>query len=427
MNIGIIGAGYVGLTTAAVLAELGHVVYCVDRDKEKVERLNNGIIPIYEPGLEELVDRHRAGNRLFFRDDVEETVRRNEVIMIAVGTPSATDGSADLVFVRSVLNDIAGALSDPKIIIMKSTVPPGTGEWAESFLIEKGVSREQFEVVSNPEFLREGTAIYDTFHPDRIVIGTQNEAAAGIVQSLYSGIEAKTIITGRTEAELIKYGSNAFLATKLSFINELARVCDAFGADIMDVAKGIGKDSRIGEKFLQAGIGYGGSCLPKDVQALMAAAASQNEPLKLLQAVAEVNDTQLDVYIRKLEKILGGLDGTKHIAVWGATFKENTDDLRYSRAVALMEGLAKKDCVLTAYDPLAAPPITGVEWKESALAAVEGADAVIIATGWEEFIRADWEQVAKRMRGSVVLDGRNVLNRKAVEEAGLRYVGVGRL
>ncbi|RJE89745.1 UDP-glucose/GDP-mannose dehydrogenase family protein [Paenibacillus sp. 1011MAR3C5] len=427
MNIGIIGAGYVGLTTAAVLAELGHVVYCVDRDKEKVERLNTGIIPIYEPGLDELVDRHRAGNRLFFRHDVAETVRRNEVIMIAVGTPSAEDGSADLVYVRSVLNDIAGALNDSKVIIMKSTVPPGTGEWAESYLIEKGVPRAHFEVVSNPEFLREGTAIYDTFHPDRIVIGTHSAAAAGIVQSLYAGIEAKTILTGRTEAELIKYGSNAFLATKLSFINELARVCDTFGADIMDVARGIGKDSRIGEKFLQAGIGYGGSCLPKDVQALMAAAASHNEPLKLLQAVAEVNDTQLDAYVRKLEKVLGGLDETKHIAVWGATFKENTDDLRYSRAVALMEGLAKKACVLTAYDPLAAPPITGVEWKKSALDAVEGADAVIIATGWEEFIRADWEQVGKRMRGAVVLDGRNVLNRIAVKEAGLRYVGVGRL
>lgn len=427
MNIGIIGAGYVGLTTAAVLAELGHVVYCVDRDMEKVERLNNGIIPIYEPGLEELVDRHRAGNRLFFRHDVVETVKQNEVIMIAVGTPSAEDGSADLVYVRSVLNDIAGALIDSKVIIMKSTVPPGTGEWAESFLLEKGVPRERFEVVSNPEFLREGTAIYDTFHPDRIVIGTHNESAAAIVQLLYAGIEGKTIVTGRTEAELIKYGSNAFLATKLSFINELARVCEAYGADIMDVAMGIGKDKRIGERFLQAGIGYGGSCLPKDVQALMAAAASKNEPLKLLQAVAEVNDTQLEAYVRKLEKVLGGLDDTKHIAVWGATFKENTDDLRYSRAVALMEELAKKSCVLTAYDPLAAPPITGVAWKKSALEAVEGADAVIIATGWDEFKRADWEQVASRMNGAVVLDGRNVLNKLAIEQAGLRYVGVGRL
>jgi len=406
---------------------LGHVVYCVDRDIGKVERLNNGIIPIYEPGLEEMVDRHRAGNRLFFRHDVEETVKQNEVIMIAVGTPSAEDGSADLVYVRSVLNDIAGALVDSKVIIMKSTVPPGTGEWAESFLLEKGVPRERFEMVSNPEFLREGTAIYDTFHPDRIVIGTHNKSAAEIVQSLYAGIEGKIIVTGRTEAELIKYGSNAFLATKLSFINELARVCDAYGADIMDVAMGIGKDNRIGERFLQAGIGYGGSCLPKDVQALMAAAASKNEPLKLLQAVAEVNDTQLEAYVRKLEKVLGGLDETKHVAIWGATFKENTDDLRYSRAVALMEELAKKSCVLTAYDPLAAPPIAGVAWKKSALEAVEGADAVIIATGWDEFKSGDWEQVASRMKGSVVLDGRNVLNRIAVEQAGLRYVGVGRL
>ncbi|REK77544.1 UDP-glucose dehydrogenase family protein [Paenibacillus paeoniae] len=426
MNIGIIGAGYVGLTTAAVLAELGHAVSCVDRDEEKISRLNNGVIPIYEPGLDELVDRHRTANRLIFRHDVEETVRQNDIIMIAVGTPSAIDGAADLVFVRSVLKSIASALSDSKIIIMKSTVPPGTGDWAESFLIEEGVAKEHFEVVSNPEFLREGTAIYDTFHPDRIVIGTHNEAAAEVVQSLYAGIEAKTIITGRTEAELIKYGSNAFLATKLSFINELARVCEAYGADIMDVAIGIGKDSRIGEKFLQAGIGYGGSCLPKDVQALMAAAAAKNEPLKLLQAVAEVNDTQLGAYVRKLEHVLGGLDETKHIAVWGATFKENTDDLRYSRAVAIMESLARRASTLTAYDPLAAPSIAGVTWKESALAAVEGADALVIATGWAEFVQADWQEVAKRMKGSVVMDGRNVLNRKAIESAGLRYVGVGR-
>lgn len=426
MNICIVGAGYVGLTTAAVLAELGHTVDCVDRDEAKIRRLNEGEIPIYEPGLSELIAQNRKKNQLYFKTEVDQSMQSNDLIMIAVGTPFGQNGAADLVYVRSVLLTIANSLNRYKTIVMKSTVPPGTGEWAHQFLLGRGISPELFDVVSNPEFLREGTAIYDTFHPDRIVIGATNAQAAEKVRSLYYGIDAEVLISGRTEAELIKYGSNAFLATKLSFVNELARVCEAFGADITKVAAGVGMDSRIGGKFLRAGIGYGGSCLPKDVAALIAAAASKEQDLVLLRAVANVNQTQLDVYLRKLSSMIGLLNETAHIAVWGATFKENTDDIRCSQAVALMEILSKKGCRVTAYDPLVAPSVTGVEWKSSALEAVRGADALIVATGWEEFIQYDWAEVKEVMSGAVVLDARNALDPVAVTNAGLQYAGVGR-
>lgn len=426
MNICIVGAGYVGLTTAAVLAELGHTVECVDRDEGKIERLNLGIIPIYEPGLDVLTQRNRQSNRLFFSADVSASMKKNELVMIAVGTPSGDDGTADLVYVRSVLLALANAMDSYKIIIMKSTVPPGTGDWAERFLLERGVPSEWFDIVSNPEFLREGTAIYDTFHPDRIVIGSSSRAAAEAVRLIYAGIDSEALLTGRAEAELIKYGSNAFLATKLSFINELARVCDAFGADITKVAAGVGMDSRIGGKFLQAGIGYGGSCLPKDVSALIAASASREQELTLLRAVERVNRTQLDVYVSKLASVIGSINESKHVAVWGATFKENTDDIRHSQAIALMEKLASMSCKITAYDPLVAPAIEGVEWKDHAIDAAMGADALIVATGWGEFVQMDWHAVRQALKGDVVLDGRNVLDQTRLANAGLRHVGVGR-
>lgn len=426
MKICIIGAGYVGLTTAAVLADLGHRVQCVDRDENKIDSLKKGHIPIYEPGLSEMVVRNVQEGRLTFDSDVAISIAAHEIVMIAVGTPSAADGTADLVYVRSVLLAISTALHTHKTIVMKSTVPPGTGEWAAQFLLDHGVPAERFDLVSNPEFLREGTAIHDTLNPDRIVVGSRNPAAAEKVRAIYNGIEAKSVWTGLTEAELIKYGSNAFLATKLSFVNELSRVCDVYDADITKVAQGIGMDSRIGGKFLQAGIGYGGSCLPKDVNALIGAAASKEIHLKLLREVAAVNATQPDYYVNKLEKKLGALDANARIAVLGATFKENTDDLRYSKAIELMNRLAARGCTVVAYDPLAAPAIAGVTWAKSTMEAVKGADALIVATGWKEFIHADWGQIRSKMRGTVVMDGRNVLNRTAVKEAGLTYVGVGR-
>lgn len=427
MKICIIGAGYVGLTTAAVLSDLGHKVKCVERDESKINALEQGVIPIFEPGLSELVFRNRKEGRLTFSSDVAASMDEHELIMIAVGTPSAADGSADLVYVRSVLLALSTVLHTHKVIIMKSTVPPGTGVWAEEFLLGLGVPGTLFDIVSNPEFLREGTAIHDTLNPDRIVIGSRSVDAAEKVRAIYNGIKAETVWTGQTEAELIKYGSNAFLATKLSFVNELARVCDVFGADIMQVAEGIGKDTRIGGKFLQAGIGYGGSCLPKDVSALIGAAASREIGLGLLREVGAVNASQPDYYIGKLEKALGRLDSEVKVAVLGATFKENTDDLRYSQAIELMKRLAARGCSVTAYDPLVSPAMPGVVWAKSAADAATGAHALIVATGWKEFVDADWNQLRQKMSGTIVMDGRNVLNPTKVREAGLTYVGLGRI
>lgn len=426
MDICVVGAGYVGLTTAAVLSELGHNVWCCDRDDSKIRLLQEGIIPIYEPGLEELVRRGVEEGRLAFSSDVSRCVEDNAVIMVAVGTPSAQDGTADLVYVKSVLMSIANVIRGHKTIILKSTVPPGTGDWAHRFFVRRGVAEEWFDIVANPEFLREGTAIRDSFHPDRILVGSAKRSAGELVANLYAGIGGAVIHTGRTEAEMIKYGSNSFLAVKLSFINELARLCEAYGADVTEVAKGIGMDERIGGKFLQAGIGYGGSCLPKDVAALRGAAAAKGLSLNLLEAAAGVNDTQVHAYIGKLESLLGELRPGHTIAVWGGTFKENTDDIRYSRAIVLMEALSAKGCRVIAYDPLVSPPIEGVEWASSHLKALEEADALIVATGWEQFVRADWSEVKAVLKGIFVLDGRNALDKSEVEAAGLTYAGLGR-
>ncbi|MHA7962557.1 UDP-glucose dehydrogenase family protein [Paenibacillus sp. CAU 1782] len=426
MNICVVGAGYVGLTTSAVLSKLGHTVWCCDRDDSKITSLQNGHIPIFEPGLEELVQQGVSDNRLHFSSDVPHYVEECPVIMVAVGTPSAPDGTADLVYVKSVLLSIANGIRGPKTVIIKSTVPPGTGDWAQDFFLRRGVSKDWIEVVSNPEFLREGTAIHDSFHPDRILVGASSPYAGALVASLYDGISAPVLHTGRTEAEMIKYGSNSFLAVKLSFINELARLCETFHADITEVSRGIGMDVRIGEKFLQAGIGYGGSCLPKDVSALIATASGKGMGLKLLEAAASVNETQVQAYVSKLERVLGALNQDVSIAVWGATFKENTDDLRYSKALVFMEALAAKGCGVNAFDPLSAPDMEGVKWASSQMEALEGADALVVATGWKQFVSADWQAVKAAMKGTVVVDGRNVLDRAAVEEAGLHYVGLGR-
>lgn len=426
MNICVVGAGYVGLTTSAVLAKLGHTVWCCDRDDFKITSLLNGHIPIFEPGLEELVQQGVKNNQLHFSSNVPHHVDDCPVIMVAVGTPSAPDGTADLVYVKSVLLSIANGMQGPKTVIIKSTVPPGTGDWAQGFFLRRGVPKDWIEVVSNPEFLREGTAIHDSFHPDRILVGASSEQAGALVASLYDGIIAPVLHTGRTEAEMIKYGSNSFLAVKLSFINELARLCDALDADITEVAKGIGMDVRIGDRFLQAGIGYGGSCLPKDVSALIATATGKGMGLKLLEAAASVNETQVQAYVSKMEREMGALNQDVTVAIWGATFKENTDDLRYSKALVFMEALAAKGCEVSAYDPLSSPDIEGVKWASSQLDALAGADVLVVATGWKQFAQADWHAVKAAMKGNLVVDGRNVLVRAAVEEAGLHYIGLGR-
>lgn len=426
MKLCIVGAGYVGLTTAAVLSELGHTVYCMDTDLSKVQRLNAGKVPIYEPGLEEMIRKNAENRSLFFGTDVAGAMAECPVIMIAVGTPPAKDGSADLVYLKGVADDLSRAIKSHKVIIVKSTVPPGTSDWLERVLIEKGVPESLFDVVMNPEFLREGTAIHDTIHPDRIVIGARNETAALTVKSLYASIDTTFLMTDRTGAEMIKYASNAFLATKISFINEIARLCDAYGTDVTSVAAGIGLDSRIGPKFLQAGLGYGGSCLPKDVRALRHAAGTKKVGLKLLEAVERINRSQVDVYLNKLFHALGGSATGRTIAVLGATFKENTDDIRYSQAIVLMGKLTRKGIRVHAYDPLATPQLRSVTWFSSPYEAVKDADAIVIATSWPEITGLDWSRVRALMKGDHVLDGRNGLDRSAIEAAGLRCLGVGR-
>ncbi|ARA97464.1 MULTISPECIES: UDP-glucose dehydrogenase family protein [Geobacillus] len=426
MNICIIGAGYVGLTTAAVLAELGHEVHCIDHDERKIHLLNNGEVPFYEPGLEELITKNC--NYLTFSGRWDY-IKRAAVIVICVGTPPRPDGSADLRYIEAVLDRLAATIESYKTIVTKSTVPPGTNEWMRAELIRKGVAPHLFRIVSNPEFLREGSAVYDMFHPDKIVVGLEpdDDRSLAVVQTMYAGINAPYVTTSLTGAELIKYAANAFLATKISFINEMARICDAFAVDINDVARGIGFDPRIGPHFLQAGLGYGGSCFPKDVKALEHAARSRDVEPRLLQAVQSVNATQIDVCLNKLNKELAPLNGKK-IAVLGIAFKPNTDDTRFSPAEALIRQLSGSGCTVAAYDPKATltAPLANVIQVQSVHEAIQDADALIIATDWDEFRTLDWSEVKAAMNGTLVFDGRNCLDRRAVEQSGLRYVGVGR-
>lgn len=426
MNICIIGAGYVGLTTAAVLAELGHEVHCIDHDERKIHLLNNGEVPFYEPGLEELITKNC--NYLTFSGRWDY-IKRAAVIVICVGTPPRPDGSADLRYIEAVLDRLAATIESYKTIVTKSTVPPGTNEWMRAELIRKGVAPHLFRIVSNPEFLREGSAVYDMFHPDKIVVGLEpdDDRSLAVVQAMYAGINAPYVTTSLTGAELIKYAANAFLATKISFINEMARICDAFAVDINDVARGIGFDPRIGPHFLQAGLGYGGSCFPKDVKALEHAARSRDVEPRLLQAVQSVNATQIDVCLNKLNKELAPLNGKK-IAVLGIAFKPNTDDTRFSPAEALIRQLSGSGCTVAAYDPKATltAPLANVTQVQSVHEAIQDADGLIIATDWDEFRTLDWSEVKAAMNGTLVFDGRNCLDRRAVEQSGLRYVGVGR-
>ncbi|MCZ0756161.1 UDP-glucose dehydrogenase family protein [Anoxybacillus sp. J5B_2022] len=426
MKISIIGAGYVGLTTAAVLAELGHTVCCVDQDEHKIAQLNNGHVPIYEPGLYELVQKNKSS--LSFTTSFAEGAS-HPVMIICVGTPSLPDGSTDLRFIQSVIDSLAPYIHSHKTIITKSTVPPGTNEWIYEMLIEKGIPSHLFHVVSNPEFLREGSAISDMLHADKIVVGLQHDddQSLAIIQTMYAGISAKYIVTSLTGAEMIKYASNAFLATKISFINEIARICDAFSVNVNDVAKGIGCDPRIGPHFLQAGLGYGGSCFPKDVRSLEQTARAKNiEPL-LLQAVQHINESQIDVYINKLQQAIYDLP-RQTVAVLGIAFKPNTDDTRESPAERFIRKLSEIGCAIRAYDPkakLSNDHLPNVVQSSTLMEALEEANAIVVATDWLEFQQLDWENVKKQMNGVIVLDARNCLNRAEVEAAGLHYIGVG--
>jgi UDPglucose 6-dehydrogenase len=430
--IGVIGTGYVGLVTAAGFAELGSDVYCIDIDADKIARLERGEIPIYEPGLEEMVSRNRE--RLHFSTDIGTALDKARLLFVAVGTPPTYSGDADL----SAVNAVVAAMpaSDRHALVMKSTVPVGTGRNIKRVFVEQG--KDGFRYVSCPEFLKEGTAVGVFLHPDRVVFGDDGDWAGDAVVDMYrpllsaehGGEEAGELVrTDIASAEMVKLASNAFLATKISFINEIANVCEETGADVIEVAKGMGLDDRIGPKFLQAGVGFGGSCFPKDVNALKQLAGNSGYHFQLLNAVIEVNELQKRRVMGKLEKHLGSLIG-KRIALLGLAFKPNTDDMREATSLVLSARLQAAGAHISVYDPIAEEEarklIQGVRFADSALDAVTGADAVVLVTEWQEFRDLDWGQVAEAMAGTTLVDGRNALDPVVVGDAGLTYEGIGR-
>ena len=420
--IGVIGTGYVGLVTAAGFAELGSEVWCVDIDAAKVERLRRGEVPIYEPGLEELLVKHSG--RLHFSTDLSDALERARLLFVAVGTPPTYSGDADLSAVHAVVDSMPA--SDSHALVMKSTVPCGTGAAIKRILGERG--KDALRYVSCPEFLKEGSAVQDFMNPDRVVVGDEGDWAGDAVVELYSPLRAPLVRTDIASAEMVKLASNAFLATKISFINEIANVCEETGADVIEVARGMGLDGRIGPKFLQAGIGFGGSCFPKDVDALKQLAGNSGYHFQLLTAVIEVNELQKRRVISKLQKHLGGLVG-KRIALLGLAFKPNTDDMREASSLVLSARLSADGAIVSAYDPVAEEQaralIGGLSFADSAIGALEGVDAVVLVTEWPEFTELDWSTVADAMGGKLVIDGRNALDSQAVRAAGLTYEGIG--
>src|SRR5215212_11538854 len=421
--VGVIGTGYVGLVTAAGFAALGSDVYCVDIDEAKVRGLQEGRIPIWEPGLEELIAEHRE--RLHFSTDLAPALEHARLLFVAVGTPPTYSGDADLSAVHAVV--AAMPPSDSHALVMKSTVPVGTGDAIKRVFGEQG--KEGFRYVSCPEFLKEGSAVRDFLQPDRVVVGDDGDWAGDAVVELYAPLEAPLVRTDIKSAEMVKLASNAFLATKISFINEIANVCEETGADVVEVAKGMGLDDRIGPKFLQAGIGFGGSCFPKDVTALKQLAGNSGYHFQLLNSVIEVNELQKRRVIAKLQKHLGSLVD-KESGILGLAFKPNTDDMREASSLVLAARLLADGADITAYDPVAEDEarklIHGVEFADSAMGAIDGADAVVLVTEWPEFAELDLAAVKDAMRGSLVVDGRNYLDPVRVRDAGLVYEGIGR-
>jgi UDPglucose 6-dehydrogenase len=433
MRIAMIGTGYVGLVSGACFSDFGHEVACVDKDSAKIEALEKGVMPIFEPGLDRLVERNVRGGRLSFTTDLPSAVRDAEAVFIAVGTPSRRgDGHADLSYVYVAAREIAASLVRPVVVVTKSTVPVGTGDEVERIIREVAPDARAW-VVSNPEFLREGAAIEDFKRPDRIVIGTDSEEAAELMREIYRPLylrEAPLVITSRRTAELIKYAANAFLATKITFINEMADLCEAVGADVQDVSRGIGLDNRIGPKFLHAGPGYGGSCFPKDTLALLKTAEDANAPLRIVESVVKVNDARKRAMGRKIVLALGGDARGRTVALLGLTFKPNTDDMRDAPSLAIVQALEDAGAKVRGYDPegmeAARALMPNVAFCESAYAAVEGADAAVLVTEWDVLRALDLPRLAALMAQPVFVDLRNVYPPEDVEEAGLRWSGVGR-
>lgn len=430
MNIAVVGTGYVGLVSGACLADIGHQVTCIDIDAEKIERLKQGIIPIFEPGLDHVVSSNVRANRLHFTTSLPSVLQDAEAVIIAVGTPSREDGYADMQYVYAVADEIGRHISKYTVVVDKSTVPVGTGREVES-IIKKHYSGE-FAVVSCPEFLREGSAVSDFSNPDRIVIGARDDRSAQVMLEMFKPVKGEKVVTTVESAELIKYASNAFLATKISFINEIAQICERTGADIEEVAYGLGLDNRVGPKFLHAGIGWGGSCFPKDVRALDHIAGNHGYDFRLLKSVIEVNNNQRTTFV---DKIIAGMNGVagKRLAVLGLAFKGNTDDVRDSAALDIIRMLQAKGAVISAFDyeatenakkSLAGVPVEyGVDVYET----MKGADALIIATEWPQFKSLDWKKVKEQLAAPVIFDGRNLLKPERMRtEFGFTYTSIGR-
>ena len=450
MKIAVVGSGYVGLVAGACFAELGHDVTLVDDDERKLAALQDGECPIHEEFLPELLKRHR-GQRLSFTGDLPGAVRRSQIIFIAVGTPPKEDGQADLSYVESVAQGIAGAIDDYKVVVEKSTVPVYTNSWIRKVMLLNGAPAELFDVASNPEFLREGSAVSDFLYPDRIVIGADSERAAQVLAETYQPLvdgsyykgsqalrgplagpfQARLIHTSAKSAELIKHASNAFLAMKISFVNAVSSICEAVGADIEQVCDGIGSDSRIGRRFLSPGIGYGGSCFPKDLLAFRAVAQENGCAFGLLDEVVSVNEEQRRRFLRKVKRALWTLKAKK-LAVLGLAFKNGTDDVRESPAIAIVKALLREGCSITAYDPAAMTratdelPAGAVKFVPDPYEALQGADACLVLTEWEDFANLDLARVKKLLRYPIVLDGRNLFKPAQMEAAGLNYYSVGR-
>jgi len=432
MRIAMIGTGYVGLVSGACFADFGHRVCCVDKDASKIDGLNAGVMPIWEPGLEAIVKANAERGRLTFTTDLASAVESAEAVFIAVGTPARRgDGHADLTFVFEAVRELAKFIKRGTAVVTKSTVPVGTGDRIEQILKEEGVT--EVSVASNPEFLREGAAIADFKHPDRIVVGAEDDRAQEVLREIYRPLflnRAPILITGRRTAELTKYAANAFLAVKISFINEIADLCEAVDADVQDVARGIGLDNRIGPKFLHAGPGYGGSCFPKDTLALLQTADAAGVDQRIVRTTVQVNDDRKAQMVERVSKALGGSVSGKRIGVLGLAFKPNTDDMREAPSIPLIEALVERGAAVSSFDPVAREQaekiFSGIEFASDAYAAAEGADALVIVTEWDEFRALDLERIAESLRGKVLVDLRNVYDRSEAEEAGLTYYGVGR-
>lgn len=432
MDLCIIGSGYVGLVSGACFAEVGHNVVCVDNDQRKVDALHAGKIPIYEPGLEELVHRNVAAKRLRFTNSIEDGVDNSQVVFIAVPTPPQPDGSVDLSFIEKVAREIAGVLkpNQYRVVVDKSTVPVKTGEKVTDS-IKRYNSTADFDVVSNPEFLREGCAVPDLMKPDRIVIGGNSDRALALMKKVYEPFNAPILVTDVNSAELIKHAANSFLALKISYINAVSAICEASGADVEKVAAGIGMDKRIGRNFLNAGLGYGGSCFPKDIAAFIAISDDLGVPFNLLKEVQRINKDQKERFIKNIRDALWVLRDKK-IAVWGLTFKPDTDDVRNSVPIELVNELVKEGAIVTAYDPKGVEKAKeynlcpGVKLVDSPLKAVKGAEALILATEWSEFAAVNLEDVKKSMHTPLVFDGRNFFDPATMSEMGFIYRAVGR-